>query len=149
MNMAFNLRHTLMLGHFRRVIDLVEKDITLFCKQHGLTEQQFQILEKLSVNARFASKVFSQKLLVQVASLPKYKITRNLDILEQKKLLIRVDNKLSRRCKNILLTEEGSKLAHEVSAIYNKACADVFSVLSDDECSELQKLLLKVRRIEH
>ncbi|MDP5033209.1 MarR family winged helix-turn-helix transcriptional regulator [Paraglaciecola sp.] len=145
--MTFDLRHRMMPSHFKGVLGLVEKNLASAYKQEDLTEIQFQILDALSGSKRFNNQEFSQKLLVQVTGLPKHKITRNLDILEQRKLLMRVDDKLSRRCKNIHLTEEGSKLAYEVSAIYNKACADVFSVLSDDECSMLQKLLLKLRGV--
>lgn len=138
----------MMPSHFRSVLGLVEKNLIPAYQQYDLTENQFRILNALSGSEMSESSGFSQKLLVQVSGLPKHKITRILDILEERGLLRRTDDQQSRRCKNIILSNEGSELSKTVSLKYNDACKEVFSVLSDEECSMLQKLLLKVRRPE-
>lgn len=130
--------------HFRSILALVEKKLIPAYQHFDLTENQFRILDALSCGKMSDSGGFSQKLLVQVTGFPKHQITRNLDILEKRGWLRRTDDQHSRRCKNIILTKEGSKLAGAISLMYKNVLREVFSVLSDEECSTLQKTLLKV-----
>ncbi|MGO4893164.1 MarR family winged helix-turn-helix transcriptional regulator [Flavobacterium sp. W21_SRS_FM6] len=133
-----------MPSHFRNILALIEKNLIPAYQQFDLTENQFQILNALPSSEMSDRGGVGQKLLVQVTGFPKHQITRELAKLETRGLLRRTVDQQSRRCKNIILTKEGSNLAGDISLIYNNVLRDVFSVLSDEECSTLQKLLLKV-----
>lgn len=145
MKNRFDLRHNMMPSHLNGIIGSIENKLALTYEEYQLTDKQFLILRLLGESESSIKFGFSQKFLVQVSGMPKHQITRNLDILERRKFLVRTDDPHSRRCKNIILTNKGSEIAQTVSLKYNNVCKEVFSVLSDKDCSKLQKLLFKVR----
>jgi DNA-binding MarR family transcriptional regulator len=71
-------------------------------------------------------------------------MTRMLDRLEQKELLVRTRSEADRRQVRLVLTDSGKEIADLLSEIGAKAMNEMVGVLEDSELAMLEKLLTKV-----
>jgi DNA-binding MarR family transcriptional regulator len=71
-------------------------------------------------------------------------MTRMLDRLEQKDLLVRTRSEADRRQVRLVLTDSGKEIADLLSEIGAKAMNEMVGVLEDSELAMLEKLLTKV-----
>jgi MarR family 2-MHQ and catechol resistance regulon transcriptional repressor len=73
-------------------------------------------------------------------------ITKVIDGLEKRRLVIRTSSKKDRRARVIKLTSAGEKLADHIIPIQNKASTQITAGLSQEEKKLLSKLLAKFRK---
>jgi len=73
-------------------------------------------------------------------------ITKVIDGLEKRGLVIRTSSKKDRRARVIKLTSAGEKLADHIIPIQNKASVQIAAGLSQEEKKLLSKLLAKFRK---
>ncbi len=71
-------------------------------------------------------------------------VTRLIDKLEERKLLVRIEGEEDRRVRWVTLTSKGQELMKELDSVIPEI-TDQFSALSHDEASQLINLLEKYR----
>jgi MarR family transcriptional regulator, multiple antibiotic resistance protein MarR len=106
---------------------------------HGLTAQQFKVLVIVALYGAETPADLCRSLCLDSGSM-----TRMLDRLEQKDLLVRTRSEADRRQVKLLLTESGKEVADLLSEIGAKAMNEMVGVLEDSELAMLEKLLTKV-----
>lgn len=80
----------------------------------------------------------------QKAMMPGYTTTRVLDQLETLGYIERQRHETSRRSNRILLTKAGNEIAPSLFSSSEKVNSQIFSLLKDEEVTELQRLLSKM-----
>lgn len=80
----------------------------------------------------------------QKAMTPGYTTTRVLDQLETLGYIERQRHETSRRSNRILLTKAGNEIAPALFSSSEKVNSQIFSLLKDEEVTELQRLLSKM-----
>ena len=108
-------------------------------KEHGLSLSQFGILMTL-----FEKDDLTQSQIGKKISMPGYATTRNLDTLEEMKLLKRHTDTSSRRSFRIRLTPKGRALAPTLFSIVQDVNANLTTLLSASETKQLTGLLRKI-----
>jgi MarR family transcriptional regulator, multiple antibiotic resistance protein MarR len=106
---------------------------------HGLTAQQFKVLVIVALYGAETPADLCRSLCLDSGSM-----TRMLDRLEQKDLLVRTRSEADRRQVKLVLTESGKEVADLLSEIGAKAMNEMVGVLEDSELAMLEKLLTKV-----
>jgi len=106
---------------------------------HGLTAQQFKVLVIVALYDAETPADLCRALCLDSGSM-----TRMLDRLEQKDLLVRTRSEADRRQVRLLLTDSGKEIADLLSEIGAKAMNEMVGVLEDSELAMLEKLLTKV-----
>ena len=106
---------------------------------HGLTAQQFKVLVIVALYDAQTPADLCRALCLDSGSM-----TRMLDRLEQKDLLVRTRSEADRRQVRLLLTDSGKEIANLLSEIGAKAMNEMVGVLEDSELAMLEKLLTKV-----
>ena len=104
-----------------------------------ITPEQWAILHALSENGEQTQKQLADTLMKQ-----KPNITRLIDILEEKKLVMRASVESDRRAFNVYITEEGRTLAEDILNKTIKYRKNFYKKLTDEEIETLKSLLLKL-----
>jgi len=131
-----NCRLGLLLG---RAAILKDKIIDIHMEPHGITAAQFKVL---IIMAQFG--VDTPAELCRHLSLDSGSMTRMLDRLEQKGLLDRKRSALDRRQVQLVLTDDGQRLADRLPYIGAEALNQLAGALEPDELQTLEKLLKKM-----
>ncbi|MCF8242687.1 MAG: MarR family winged helix-turn-helix transcriptional regulator [Melioribacteraceae bacterium] len=133
-NTALELWSRLTKAH-----DAVRKAHVKQIATYKLTAPQFGVLEVLKTQGPVPLKRISEELLVTGAN-----ITCVVDNLEKEDLVRRVPSKEDRRIIMAELTEKGEQKFTEILPHYVDNMQNVTGVFSDDEKSELNRLLAKL-----
>ena len=105
----------------------------------GVTAQQFKVLIMI---ARFCAENPAD--LCRMLSLDSGSMTRMLDRLEQKDLLVRTRSESDRRQVRLVLTDSGQALSDLLPQIGAMAMNEMVGMLEDSELATLEKILTKI-----
>ena len=83
----------------------------------------------------------SQKELGEITLKDKTSITRLVDILEKKNLVVRVEDQIDHRIKRVILTNAGKQLFFDVLPIMEKTREEVRKDISDQDIETFKKVL--------
>jgi len=124
-----------------RAANSVEARLSLKLNKYGLTTSQFGTLNTLYHLGPMCQKDIAGKLLKSGGN-----ITKVIDNLEKKKLVIRERIEGDRRYYSISLTKNGSKLIEKVFSDHLKEIVKEFTILKDTELEQLRELCRFVGR---
>ncbi len=105
----------------------------------GITVDQCLLLIILDKNSTYSQKEIAELIFKDNAS-----ITRIIELMVQKKYLIRKINELDRRKFSLEITEKGKKTIELLTPIIHKNRQDALKGLSKNEIELLDKLLAKI-----
>ena len=74
----------------------------------------------------------------------KTNITRIIDALEEKNLVVRVEDQIDHRVKRVVLTNAGKQLFYDVLPIMEKTREEVRSNISDNDIDIFKRVLSKI-----
>src|SRR3989344_4964943 len=126
----------LLLG---RAALLKDRIIDTHMEPHGITAAQFKVL---IIMAQFG--VDSPGELCRYLSLDSGSMTRMLDRLEQKGFLARQRSEADRRQIQLVLTDEGQKLADLLPGIGTDAMNELAGAITPEEMKTLESILKKI-----
>jgi DNA-binding MarR family transcriptional regulator len=126
----------LLLG---RAALLKDRIIDTHMEPHGITAAQFKVL---IIMAQFG--VDSPGELCRHLSLDSGSMTRMLDRLEQKGFLARQRSEADRRQIQLVLTDEGQKLADLLPGIGSEAMNELAGAITPEELKTLESILKKI-----
>ena len=86
----------------------------------------------------------SQKELGEITLKDKTSITRLVDILEKKNLVVRVEDQIDHRIKRVILTNAGKQLFFDVLPIMEKSRVEVRKDISDQDIETFKKVLSSI-----
>ena len=86
----------------------------------------------------------SQKELGEITLKDKTSITRLVDILEKKNLVVRVEEQIDHRIKRVILTNAGKQLFFDVLPIMEKTREEVRKDISDRDIETFKKVLSSI-----
>jgi Transcriptional regulators len=86
----------------------------------------------------------SQKELGEITLKDKTSITRLVDILEKKNLVVRVEDQIDHRIKRVILTNAGKQLFFDVLPIMEKTREEVRKDISDQDIETFKKVLSNI-----
>ena len=86
----------------------------------------------------------SQKELGEMCLKDKTNITRIIDALEEKNLVVRIEDQIDHRIKRVVLTNAGKKLLHDVLPIMEKTRQEVRENISDHDIDIFNNVLSKI-----
>jgi len=86
----------------------------------------------------------SQKDLGEICLLDKTSITRVIDALEEKSLVVRVSDQIDHRIKRVVLTNAGKQLFYDVLPIMEKTREEVRGEIPEKEIEVFKKVLSKI-----
>ena len=86
----------------------------------------------------------SQKELGEITLKDKTSITRLVDILEKKNLVVRVEDQIDHRIKRVILTNAGKQLFFDVLPIMEKTREEVRKDISDRDIETFKKVLSSI-----
>ena len=86
----------------------------------------------------------SQKELGEITLKDKTSITRLVDILEKKNLVVRVEDQIDHRIKRVILTNAGKQLFFDVLPIIEKTREEVRKNISDQDIETFKKVLSSI-----
>ena len=86
----------------------------------------------------------SQKELGEMCLKDKTNITRIIDALKEKNLVVRVEDQIDHRVKRVVLTNAGKQLFYDVLPIMEKTREEVRSNISDNDIDIFKKVLSKI-----
>tara|TARA_X000000368_G_scaffold375646_1_gene328173 strand:- start:12 stop:458 length:447 start_codon:yes stop_codon:yes gene_type:complete len=86
----------------------------------------------------------SQKDLGEICLLDKTSITRIIDALEEKSLVVRVSDQIDHRIKRVVLTNAGKQLFYDVLPIMEKTREEVRGEIPEKEIEVFKKVLSKI-----
>ena len=128
-----------------RLIYLTAQEIKNFAekllKPYDLTLEQFHLLKHMSPDSGM-----SQRQLGDLVNKTPANITRILDRLEQKNLVIRRSNPKDRRGTHVFLTPQGSRLIEEVFAIFESFSSQLTQGTTEKEQLVAKNVLNKIGR---
>ncbi len=126
-----------------RLIYLTAQEIKNFAekllKPYDLTLEQFHLLKQMSPDSGM-----SQRELGNLVNKTPANITRILDRLEQKNLILRHSNPKDRRVSHVFLTAQGSELIKEVFAIFETFSSQLTQGTSEKEQRIAKDILNKI-----
>ena len=105
----------------------------------GITVDQCLLLIILNKNSTYSQKEIAELIFKDNAS-----VTRIIELMVQKKYLIRKINELDRRKFSLEITEKGKKTIELLTPIIHKNRQDALKGLSKNEIELLDKLLAKI-----
>lgn len=111
-------------------------------KEHGVTEQQYNVLRILRgfrAEAPLSISFIKERMLDKDSD-----VSRIVDRLFLNKMLTRCENLMDRRQKSVEITEKGLELLNSM-LIIEKKVDTLLSNLSEDEVQQLNSLLDKIR----
>ena len=140
MGQTMKCDHNESLG---RLIYLTAQDIKNYAekqlKPFDLTLEQFHLLKQMSLDSGM-----SQRELGELVNKTPANITRILDRLELKNLVIRQSSPEDRRTSQVLLTEQGQALVKEVFEIFESFSNQLTQGTSEQEQQKTKKVLDKI-----
>ena len=86
----------------------------------------------------------SQKELGEITLKDKTSITRLVDILEKKNLVVRVEDQIDHRIKRVILTNAGKQLFFDVLPIMEKTREEVRKDIADQDIETFKKVLSSI-----
>ncbi len=104
-----------------------------------LTLEQYELLFALFQNNGVYQRQLSKLLLKDRPN-----ITRMLNVLEKKKLVIRKSHKTNKRIQEVYITELGKQFVFQAAPIKNNQAEGFLAVFSEEELSNLQTLIGKM-----
>ena len=128
-----------MLGRSLRVF---KNQLVLEFRENGieLTIEHFVILQLLSWNCDLI-----QRDLANWLQRDKSIIVRQINSLLDNQFVVRIANKEDKRVKNLILTEKGSEILHQMVAIADKVYEKLLVGVSDTELEIFQNVLRKIQ----
>lgn len=136
-----NFRSSLMGMLLGRTNMQKDRMLDKYLEPHGVTSSQFKVL---IIIAQFCADTPAE--LCRCLSLDSGSMTRMLDRLEQKGLIVRSRSVEDRRQVRLLLTEEGIKLTNLLPTVGAKAMNELLGCLDTAELQALEQILTKVLR---
>jgi len=118
-----------------RATNSLEARLSKNLDKFNLTTSQFGVLEALYHLGPMSQKEIGKKILKSGGN-----ITKVVDNLEKKSLLIREKNQKDRRFYNIKLTQNGKALIEKIFPDHVKEIVTEFEILTDSELIELRKI---------
>jgi len=88
----------------------------------------------------------SQKDLSEFCLKDKTSITRIVDTLEKKNLVVRISDQLDKRIKRVVLTHEGKELFNHVLPVMEKTREEVREHITDDDIEIFKNVLIQINR---
>ena len=88
----------------------------------------------------------SQKGIAEYCQKDKTSVTKIINTLEKKNLVVRVPDQLDHRIKRIVLSNKGKELFHNVLPIMEQTRDELRSGVSDEEIDSLKAVLTKIYR---
>ncbi len=125
--------------HFNFISTNMKRYFDMQLKQLDVTVLQFGVLINL-----YRNNITTQKELIKYISGDEASITRLINRLEAKNLLLRVADKNDKRKKQLQLTSEGIELIEKLIPMAEAANKELVQELSEKEQKELLRLLQKV-----
>ena len=126
-----------------RLIYFTAQDMTNFAekilKPYDLTLEQFHLLKNLDMGSGI-----SQRQLGEAANKTPANMTRMLDRMESKALVLRKNDPDDRRTSLVYLAEKGEELVVEVFGGFNSYSARMFLDIDEDEQQIASKVLMKM-----
>ncbi|MDF2642364.1 MAG: MarR family transcriptional regulator [Pseudomonas sp.] len=122
-----------------RTNGLKDRMLDKYLEPYGVTSAQFKVL---IIVAQFSADTPVE--LCRHLSLDSGSMTRMLDRLEQKELIVRTRSETDRRQVELALTAQGRTLADLLPQIGADAMNDTFAALDTEEVQALQRILTKV-----
>ncbi len=126
-----------------RLIYFTAQDMTNFAekilKPYGLTLEQFHLLKNMDMDTGI-----SQRQLGEAANKTPANMTRMLDRMEAKSLVVRRDDPADRRASLVCLTGKGKALVEEVFGEFNSYSAGMLLGISGDEQQIAKEVLTKM-----
>ena len=86
----------------------------------------------------------SQKKLGEMCLKDKTNITRIINALEEKNLVVRVEDQIDHRIKRVVLTNAGKQLFYDVLPIMEKTREEVRANISDDDIDIFKRVLSQI-----
>lgn len=108
-------------------------------KPSDLTLEQFHLLKNMSLQSGL-----TQRQLGELASKTPANMTRILDRLESKSLIVRRDNPKDRRASLVFLTVSGESLVHEVFEVLESFSARISYGISEKDKETVKKVLAAI-----
>ncbi|RMN24383.1 MarR family transcriptional regulator [Pseudomonas coronafaciens pv. zizaniae] len=118
---------------------LKDRALDKYLLPYDVTFAQFKVL---IIIAQFATDTPVE--LCRHLSLDSGSMTRMLDRLEQKELIVRTRSATDRRQVRLALTDQGQKLSDLLPQIGADAMNEIFATLDAEEVANLQRILTKV-----
>ena len=91
----------------------------------------------------------SQKEIAEYCQKDKTSVTKIINTLEKKNLVVRVPDQLDHRIKRIVLSNKGKELFHNVLPVMEQTRDELRSGVSDEEIDSLKAVLTKIYRNLH
>jgi len=88
----------------------------------------------------------SQKEIAEYCQKDKTSVTKIINTLEKKNLVVRVPDQLDHRIKRIVLSNKGKELFHNVLPVMEQTRDELRSGVSDEEIDSLKAVLTKIYR---
>jgi DNA-binding MarR family transcriptional regulator len=104
-----------------------------------LTGEQFHLLKNTNTSSGY-----SQNELCRLVDKSPANLTRILDRLEKKELVIRMDNPEDRRSSLVFQTKQGESLVKQVSSLFQKLSAEVEKGIKVEERKIFHKVLNQI-----
>lgn len=120
---------------------LMDYGDTAVLSQYELTASQMSVLRQLDETNGTRLTTLSERVMRSKSA-----ITRIIDILEEKRLVSRVNDPSDRRAQRVVLTAAGARYRQEVNRKHIDSLAGRFNTLEDAEQQQLIQLLDKLRR---
>jgi DNA-binding MarR family transcriptional regulator len=128
------------IGHLlARARNMLAKSLDVVLAEHEITHTQGVILWLLSTGKFATATDLARELYIDAASM-----TRMIDRLEKRKLIVRMPRGDDRRVINLRLTPLGRILAEQLPEIYSAVMGRNFAGFSREEVSQLRGLLNKL-----
>lgn len=108
---------------------------------HGLTLEQFQLLKHMQPQTGM-----SQRQLGELADKSPANITRILDRLERKNLIVRRSSDTDRRASLVFLSGQGNALVKEVFSTFETFSTELTAGISPQEQEQTRKILTRIGR---
>lgn len=128
-----------VIGRLSRVANFVTADLVALYRQFGLSEGEFDILATLRrTGAPFA---LSPSSLVGITMVTKGAVSKRLDALEAKRLVVREPDEHDGRGRIVRLTDAGLALIDEAVALHLQNEHRILAVLPERDRAELERIL--------
>ena len=120
----------------------IVRRLSVHLKEYDITPEQWTVLKRLGENDGI-----TQKELSITSEKDQATLTRILDILERKRLMVRKPNQDDRRSFLIYITESGKQLSQELSPLIEKIFNDeILRNINEDEIATFSRVLEKIKQ---
>lgn len=141
----FSSQNMRVAAKIHHLMFLLEKEAdTFLSREHNLSFMQALILNIIRYHPQT-----TQHFVVQCTRFTPGAVSRQIEILREKGMLTRKINKENRREHVVELTEKGIYKVEKAFALLEQKLSQVFTVISEDECNEMNRILSKlIQRID-